>query len=165
MEILTLGFFPEAWYSPESPGRFDFWIISRDIPREPHAPIKNNEKWREHTRVYGHSTVSFKWFHWKFCETGCSKDGKIIQHYLLDAIWQRTLGKLFIWVKNEISYSRRYVDKLSWTWTVIYFRYNISFIDPPLGWFGKILTLSDDISLGLGVGCGYYICMLQFVCY
>ena len=51
-------------------------------------------------------------FHWKFYKTGCSKDGKITQHYLLDAIWQRTLEKLFIWVKNEISYSRRYVDKV-----------------------------------------------------
>ena len=44
----------------------------------------------------GYSTVFFKWFHWKFYKTRCSKDGKIIQHYLLDAIWQRTLGKLFI---------------------------------------------------------------------
>ena len=61
-----------------------------------HALIKNNEKWREHTRVYGYSTVFFKWFHWKFYKTRCSKDGKIIQHYLLDAIWQRTLGKLLI---------------------------------------------------------------------
>ena len=60
-----------------------------------HAPIKNNGKWREHTRVYGYSTVFLR-FHWKFCKTGCSKDGKITQHYLLDAIWQRTLEKMFI---------------------------------------------------------------------
>ena len=46
--------------------------------------------------MYGYSTMFFKWFHWKFYETGCSKDGKITHHYLLDAIWQRTLEQLFI---------------------------------------------------------------------
>ena len=33
---------------------------------------------------------------------------------------------------------------------ILVFRYNISFIDPPLGGFGEIyISFSDDISLGL----------------
>ena len=63
----NLGFTPKVWYSLESPrrfdfespsgrfefspsGRFEFFNISRDIPRELYAPIKNNEKWREHNK-------------------------------------------------------------------------------------------------------------------
>ena len=83
-------FFFEAWYSLEYPGRFDFESptggFDLNLPpgdstfEKSHATSResytrrlnvNNEKWWEHTRVYGFSTMFLKWFHWIFYKNGC----------------------------------------------------------------------------------------------
>ena len=73
--------------------------ISRNIPRELHAPIKNNEKWREHTKFCK------KGFSLKILQKGILKGGKIIHHY--SCYLAKKFGKMvYLSQKQSVAFSK-----------------------------------------------------------
>ena len=147
IENFNMIYFKEIIKKIVSPISTDFWI-SRDIPRELHAPIKTMKNGGSTQECMDILRCFLSGFTGNFTKQDVQKTAK-----LLSTIYLMPFGKelwkncLFEWKTKS-----RILEGMLTSCPgleQLFFRYNISFIDPPLGWLGKILTLSDDISLGL----------------
>ena len=70
-------------------------FISRYVPRELHAPIRNYYKWRQQARVGKFSHAVFEVVSLKIWKTNIKTDGLIAHHDSFNAILQSTSENTF----------------------------------------------------------------------